>query len=228
MKDRMQIGTKVRVWDLGLRLFHWFLVLGILNQFLTMEFGEGSYTEWHFRVGFCILGLLIYRIIWGFIGSESVQFSTFLYSPSNITSYLKSLPSTTYHQYLGHNPVGGLSAILLLLVCAAMAVSGLFISDDILWEAPFYNAVSNDISDLMYTIHHWGEKALIGIVAMHVAAIVFYRWRKKAKLTTSMVTGNMQLQSEQEALPKMRSNWLSVLLLVICVSSSFLFLSQRM
>lgn len=215
-------GKKHPVWDLSIRLFHWLLVIGIVTQFVTMKVGDGAYTEWHFRSGFIILGLMLYRLIWGMVGSSTARFRHCLYRPSAVWAYAKELFKRDYNQHIGHNPLGGLSALAMMLLVIMMAVSGLFISDDILWDGPLIGWVSSDWSDWLHDVHQFGEKLLLVLILLHVFAILYYRFWKRTNLVAPMITGNAEIADVVEApVVSTRSGWIGVVLLVICAAISY-------
>lgn len=179
--------TTIQIWDLPLRLFHWLLVVAVIAAFATGELG-GLLTDWHGRIGLLVLGLLIFRIIWGFFGSHYARFSSFFPTPKRISAYLKG-----HWQEHGHNPLGGLSVLALLGVLASLVLTGLFANDDIAFEGPLFDLVSKDLSDLLTGWHALIFNVLAGLVALHVAAIVFYLKFKKNNLVTPMVTGKKKV-----------------------------------
>jgi cytochrome b len=122
----MQQESSVKVWDIGVRLFHWSLVALFLVAYLSGEGEEeGSSAEIHAWAGYIIIGLLIFRIVWGLIGSRHARFSDFVYRPSTIIAYLKSMLAGQPRHYLGHNPAGGAMVIMMLIALAAISWTGL-------------------------------------------------------------------------------------------------------
>jgi len=118
------MSESIKVWDILIRVFHWSLVIFFILAYLTGE-GEGSTEELHALAGYIIIGLLIFRIVWGFIGSKHARFSDFVYSPARIVDYLKSLFTSKPKHFLGHNPAGGAMIILMLISLALASWSGL-------------------------------------------------------------------------------------------------------
>src|SRR5690606_10917300 len=159
---------KVRVWDLPLRLFHWALVVLLVAAFIAQQIG-GNAMDWHFRAGYAVLALLAFRILWGLFGPRYARFSGFLRGPSSIISYLRG--SSDSHG-LGHNPLGGLSVIALLLGVLAQAMSGMFANDDIVNEGPLVRYISKELSDQITGLHKdlifW---VLVALVVLHLLAI---------------------------------------------------------
>lgn len=174
---------KAYVWDLPTRLFHWSLVVLVAAAFVTAKIG-GSAMAWHGRLGLAILGLLVFRIVWGFAGSTYARFTQFVRGPAAIRAYLKGT-----WQGQGHNPFGAFSVLALLGVLAAQAATGLFANDDIAFEGYLYPLVGGELSGKITGIHHLLEKALMALVALHVGAIVFYARVRKHNLVKPMLTG---------------------------------------
>lgn len=175
---------KSLVWDIYVRVFHWLLVITVGLQWLTAELGE-NWIDWHAFIGYCILGLLLFRIGWGFLGSQYARFSDFMRGPSSIKNYLKTNKSPTP----GHNPLGALMIIALLLALFAQAISGLFMTDDVFYDAPLRSMVSESVQNLAEQTHHTAFSILKGLVAIHVVAALFYLVKKKENLIKPLITG---------------------------------------
>ncbi len=186
--------VRVRVWDLPLRVFHWLLVACLIGSFVTIKQGK---MDLHFWFGYTALSLLIFRLIWGFVGPRYARFSSFLFSPISLFRHVagrRDAPRT-----LGHSPAGALSVFALLTVLAAQAISGLFVSDQIATEGPLARHVSTATVDTASWLHYVNEQIILGLVGLHLAAIVLYRVVKKERLTRAMLIGDKQV-SAQEAL----------------------------
>jgi len=183
--------TRLRVWDLPTRLFHWALAISIVGSIVTIKTGH---TQWHFRFGYAILTLLLFRLVWGFVGPRYARFSSF---PPRLTAawrYLTGRGEPT----VGHSPLGALSVYALLAACAFQAVSGLFANDGILWDGPLRKWISGSTSDAITGLHLANRFVLIGLIALHLAAILWYRLGKRQNLITPMFTGDT-LQAHADA-----------------------------
>lgn len=180
---------KIKVWDLPLRAFHWLLVFTVLAAYITAEFG-GALTDWHGRIGALALGLLVFRVTWGFVGSTYARFSNFFPTPARLSAYLKGNWQANGHNPLGHNPLGALSVLALLGVLAALVATGLFANDDIAFQGPLFNLASKSLSDKLTGWHAFSFNLLLLLVALHLAAITFYFFFKKTNLIKPMVTGS--------------------------------------
>ena len=175
--------NKARVWDLPTRLFHWSLVALVVAAFVSAKIG-GNAMVWHGRCGLAILGLLVFRIVWGVVGSTYARFAQFVRGPAAIRAYLKG-----EWQGQGHNPLGALSVLALLGALALQAATGLFSNDDIAFEGYLYPLVGSELSGRITGVHHLLEKVLMLLVALHVGAIVFYARVRKHNLVKPMLTG---------------------------------------
>lgn len=177
----------VEVWDLPLRLFHWLLVLGIAAAYITSELG-GNVAEWHGRIGIFVLGLLIFRLLWGFIGSAHSRFSSFIPTPKAIVAYFRG-----EWRGAGHTPLGALAVYALLLAVGVQVGTGLFVSDDITFDGPLHNLVDRSTSDALAGLHARNFNMLLGLIGLHVAAILAYAIFKRTNLVKPMLTGKKEL-----------------------------------
>ncbi|NMG32932.1 cytochrome B [Azoarcus sp. TTM-91] len=184
----------IRVWDLPTRLFHWLLLALVVGAFVTGLLG-GNLIVWHGRLGIAITGLLAFRLVWGVAGSTYARFATFVPGPARISAYLRG-----QWQGVGHNPLGALSVLALLLVLLFQVVSGLLSNDDIAFTAPLYSLVSKDTSDWLTGLHRQNMWVIVALVVVHVAAILFYARVKKDNLVKPMITGVKEV-SEGAARP---------------------------
>jgi len=204
--------SPTRVWDLPTRLFHWTLVVLIALQFATAEFGFLS-MEWHYRFGWTTLALIVFRIIWGFVGSQTSRFADFVRGPAAIVRYVKAMFSGDASVQVGHNPLGGWSVLAMLACVLVQAISGLFTSDGIDEDGPFVDAVSSATVKLATTLHHLGETALIALIALHVAAVVLHWAVKRDNLVAPMITGKKRIGAR--ASMRFASTWLALAILAI-------------
>ena len=195
-----QPPIEVRVWDLPTRLFHWLLVICISTSVLTGFFNGilGSSTiDWHLRSGYCALGLVAFRLVWGVMGGTYARFVNFLKGPLSVARYLDALPKPSSGPApLGHNPLGGWSVVAMLLTVGTQAVTGLFISlEDYGFAAPLAKHVSRAMSDRMNAIHTAVIWVVLALVALHLLAIAYYAIVKKTNLVPAMVTGFKRVSS---------------------------------
>jgi len=193
MTNENRAKTKeVYVWDFPTRLFHWLLALMIVLLVVTGKMG-GNALEWHERCGYITLGLLLFRVLWGFIGNKNARFANFLRGPSAVLRYLKGLTEGRSQVHVGHNPAGGWSVMAMLLVVAAQVGTGLFANDDVMLEGPLAYFVSKDASDQLTGIHEIISNLLLAIIGLHIVAIAFYYFVKKDNLVMPMISGRRRI-----------------------------------
>ncbi|MCM5681685.1 cytochrome b/b6 domain-containing protein [Schlegelella sp. S2-27] len=209
---------KTRVWDLPTRLFHWALAACVIGLVVTSKIG-GHAMAWHFRLGYAVLALLLFRLVWGMVGGHWSRFGSFLYGPGTIVRYLRGQGEARHR--VGHNPLGSLSVFGLLAVLAAQAGTGLFADDEIANMGPLARFVSTELS-LRLTWYHKvvGEPLVLGWVALHLLAIVFHAVVKRERLVVPMITGDKEL-----ALPApgsadtATSRLLGLCILIVCAGA---------
>ncbi len=184
----------IRVWDLPLRLFHWLLVFCIVGSLISVNLG-GNAIEWHARFGYCILTLLLFRITWGFIGSTHARFTSFFPTRQGLLNYLQGKGP----EYLGHNPLGALSVFALLFALSLQVATGLFVDDEIAFQAPFAKYVSNATVSLLSRIHEANQVVIYILIAIHIAAIIYYKKFKGKNLVKPMLNGDKEIDPSEEA-----------------------------
>lgn len=181
------------IWDIPTRLFHWLLVASIFGLYATAEWMDDA-VQWHFYLGYFTLGLIIFRVIWGFVGPTYARFSHFVKGPGAVFSYMKTLGRKDSAPATGHNALGGYAVIIMLIMIGLQAVSGLFMTDDIYLDGPYRHLVDESVLDVMNTLHHRVFDVLLWVIGFHIAAIVFYAVFKKQKLVPPMIHGKKQTQ----------------------------------
>lgn len=184
----------IRVWDLPIRLFHWMLVLCIAGSFISVNIG-GNAIQWHAYFGYSILCLLIFRIIWGLIGSTHARFVSFFPSKKAILDYL----SGSAPRVLGHNPVGALSVFALLFVLCVQVTTGLFVDDEIAFQGPLAKYVSSSVGSFLSQIHEGNQVVILALITTHIAAIWFYKKFKGENLIKPMISGDKEIDPSEEA-----------------------------
>lgn len=175
--------NRIKLWDLPTRVFHWGLAACVIGSLVTQQIG-GNAMAWHGRCGLMVLGLLVFRIVWGFVGSTYARFGQFVRGPGAISAYLRGEWSG-----VGHNPLGALSVLALLATLTLLVATGVFANDDIAFEGPLYALVDKDFSDRMMGIHRLIEPVILLLVFAHLAAIVFYVRVRKDNLVRPMIDG---------------------------------------
>ncbi len=214
MTDSLQ---PVRVWDLPTRLFHWALAACVVGSVVSAKIG-GNAMVWHFRLGYAVLTLLAFRLLWGLIGGHWSRFTRFIYSPREVLRYVRgrSLPDD-FHD-VGHSPVGAMSVFGLLGILALQVGTGLFADDEIASTGPLIRYVSSDTSLALTAWHKgWGEWLVIGLVALHLFAVAFYFWGRRRNLVRPMLLGDKHLPA---GVPESADHWqargLALLVVTLC------------
>ncbi len=179
----------IRVWDLPTRLFHWLLVACVIGLVAT---GYAGKMEWHSRLGYAVLALVTFRIAWGFVGGRWSRFASFLYAPGSVIAYLRGRSHPDH--LVGHNPLGAGSVLAMLLVLLAQVGTGLVSDDEIAFQGPLNRLVSSS-TGLAATSYHKniGQWLLIGLVVLHIGAVLFYLWKKNENLVRPMLSGDKAL-----------------------------------
>ncbi len=187
---------KVRVWDLPTRLFHWALVVCVVGLAITGTLG-GNLMVWHFRFGYSVLTLLMFRILWGLVGGRWSRFAAFVYSPRSVLAYLRGHGKLEHT--VGHSPIGAGSVFAMLGFLLAQVGSGLLSDDEIAFAGPLTRFVSNATVGLATNYHkNIGKWVLLALVVLHLAAIIFYLWRKH-NLVHAMLHGDKDLVGAVDA-----------------------------
>ena len=196
MQERLAV---VRVWDLPTRVFHWLLAALVIASIVSAKIG-GNAMPWHFRFGYVIFTLLLFRAVWGLIGGRWSRFASFVYAPATTLRYLRGRSQVADFHDVGHSPLGALSVLALLALLAAQIATGLFADDEISNTGPLIKFVSGATSAAFTSWHKtFGQRLIIGLSILHVAAIVFYLVRRKNNLVRPMWTGDKLLPPDVPA-----------------------------
>lgn len=184
---------EILIWDLPLRVFHWALALSVTGAWLTGEVG-GGWIDVHAKIGLGIVGLIAFRLCWGFVGSTYARFLQFFPSPSKVLAYIGG-------RWVGqgHNPLGALSVFALLVVLALQVATGLVANDDIAFAGPLYELVGKAWSDRLTAIHHLSATLIMVLALGHVLAIVFYVRFCGKNLVKPMFYGRVEGDTKFEA-----------------------------
>lgn len=188
--------SKVRIWDLPTRIFHWSLVFLVIGMVVSGLRGGGA-MEWHMRMGYAVLSLLLFRIVWGLVGGRWSRFASFIYAPSTVLAYLKGQGKPEHSA--GHNPLGAGSVFAMLLFLLAQIGSGLMADDEIATSGPLTKFVSNATVSLATNYHkNYGKWVLAVLVLLHIAAILFYLIKKRENLVQPMLKGDKTMAQPVE------------------------------
>lgn len=215
--SRRETGV-IAIWDIWTRLFHWSLALAVVFLLVSGETGFQFY-EWHRSAGEFVLMLLVFRVLWGFVGSSNVRFSALFQNPLHALRHLGDLFKRKVDDERGHNAAGSWAVLALITLLLVQAISGLFIADeDELVEGAFYGQFGSEFSDFMYQIHHTNAELLMALVGIHVAMIVVYWLFAGKNLIVPMLSGRMRWTSNTAApAVKFQAWWLGALCLLLAV-----------
>ena len=205
----------MKVWDLPVRLFHWAIVVLVLLAWGTQEY---DHMDWHVWIGYTILSLLVFRIIWGFIGSDTARFARFLGSPVAALRHLAHFGRREPDREIGHNAAGAWMVLLMLALIGVQAGTGLFANDDGNTEGPLMHLVDKDRSDWLSHIHSLNFKLIEAVIVLHLVAVAAYAVLKRQNLVRPMVTGTKQMPPGTRA-PRLASPVRAVAALVVAVGA---------
>lgn len=187
---------RVRIWDLPTRVFHILLAIAVAGLVATGELG-GNAMQWHFFLGYLVLVLVLFRLVWGLVGGHWSRFVNFVPRPSLLLTYVRSLRSKQTTHSIGHNPLGALSVLGMLCILLLQVASGLMSDDEIANTGPWAALVPADWVSLATEYHSdIGKVLLIVLVCLHVATVLFYKYVKHDDLITPMLTGDKVLSSQ--------------------------------
>lgn len=204
---------RVRIWDLPTRLFHWLLALCVIGLVVSAKLGL---MDWHFRLGYAMLTLLLFRLLWGLLGGRWSRFASFVYAPGSLWRYLRGQGDPAHA--IGHSPTGALSVFALLVLLLAQVATGLVSDDEIASAGPLTHLVPGAwVSAASWYHRAVGQWVLIGLVGLHIAAVLWYLWGRGQNLILPMVSGDKLLPEAVEAArDDVRSRLLALVLLLLC------------
>ena len=215
--DSKQVA--VRVWDRPTRVFHWCLVACLAGSWITAEQGSQA---WHERFGLTALTLIAFRLVWGVVGGEFARFASFVRGPKTIASYIRETAAGRHPTYVGHNPLGALAVLALLVLVGTQATLGLFATDDILYEGPLYSLVSYETSTTLTGWHHRLFNVILAVVALHILAVLAYGLLLGNDLIQPMITGRKYLP--ESTAPKAVGRtawWIAGAIFALCAAGAY-------
>jgi cytochrome b len=204
----------MRVWDLPTRLFHWLIVVLIPASYATMKLGL---MDLHMTLGCAMLALLLFRWVWGLIGSDTARFARFLGSPAAALRHLRRLGTREPDTQIGHNPAGGWMVLLMLLLLSVQVGAGLCANDGGINEGPLAKYVGQTWSDRLSLVHAINFKLIAAAIALHLLAIIVYTYVKRQHLVRPMLTGKKRLPAAMRA-PRMASPVLALAVLLVAAA----------
>ncbi|MGE4335272.1 MAG: cytochrome b/b6 domain-containing protein [Pigmentiphaga sp.] len=198
---RSSTARPIRIWDVPLRCFHLALVICIIGAYATAQLG-GLWMDWHVRFGLAILVLVVFRVVWGVLGSHHARFINFVRGPGTVIGYLRGTVTTA-----GHSPLASWSVVLMLLSLLVQAGTGLFATDGILIEGPLAHRVAPSLSDTLTGIHQINRIVLLVLIGLHLLALLWYGLVKRQPLVRAMVTGNKPAGQVPQRTPPVQDDW---------------------
>jgi cytochrome b len=215
LKTTMTLQLPLRVWDAPIRLFHWSLVLLFLLAYATSQL---DWMNLHLLTGYAILALLLFRLVWGVVGSETARFASFVVSPMAGLRHLQHFREREPDTQVGHNAAGGWMVLILLALLTIQVGSGLFANNDGATEGPLMKFVSKPHSDLLSAVHSLMFDFLLAAVILHVLVVIAYAVVKKHDLVRPMITGKKRLPAATHA-PRLASPLLALLVLLLATAT---------
>lgn len=216
---------RTRIWDLPTRIFHWALAAAVLAMIAT---GLAGSMDWHFRVGYAVLALLLFRLVWGFVGGRWSRFASFLATPASIAAYLKGRQPPEL--FVGHSPIGALSVFAMLAVFVAQVATGLMSDDEVSASGPLTRFVSNAwVSQATGWHTGFGQWLVIGLVVLHLLAVLVYVAVKKRVLIGPMLHGD-RTRLPETVVPSRddaRSRLVALVIFAACAAASAYVASLR-
>ena len=216
--------SRIRVWDLPVRLFHWALVILIATSYFSGRAG-GDWMKLHFWSGYAILTLLLFRIAWGFVGSTTARFSHFVKGPSAALRHLAELAGADRPREAGHNPLGGAMVVVLIFAVLAQVIAGLFAADTDMGtvNGPLANLIADKSVDRLTSFHKFWVNVLLILVGVHVLAALVYLVWKRQNLIAAMIHGHKRIDdvvAPGTPAPKLAfaSGRLAISLLIACAA----------
>jgi cytochrome b len=200
---------RILVWDVPTRVFHWLQVLSFVTAYLT-AFSE-RLRNYHVALGYILLGLLVFRLLWGFIGTRYARFSSFLFNPWESIAYLLTMVKGKPAHYLGHNPAGSVSVWLLLSLGIFICVTGVL-------------ALQDDASDLVVAMHGVATNVMLGVILLHLLGVLTSSILHRENLLRSMFTGFKFAESDEGI--QRAYNWLGVLMVIAVVVFWFVYVKK--
>lgn len=203
----------LRIWDLPTRLFHWALTAGVMGLLITGHWG-GNAMIWHFRFGYVVLSLLIFRLFWGLVGGYWSRWSQLPLAPSDVWAYVKGVSPRSFP---GHNPLGSWSILAMLLLLVFQVATGLVSDDEIANAGPLTALVSGSWVSWATSWHKfWGKWVVMLLVALHLLALIWYRYKKRQALVPAMLHGHKTLSvAVTETQDRMAQRLLALVLLTL-------------
>ncbi len=202
---------KVRVWDLPTRLFHWLTVILLIILYVTERLDR---MDWHVWAGEILLFLVVFRLIWGVVGSETARFSNFVAAPKRAIEHCKKLVRPEPDTNVGHNAAGGWMVLFMIALLLIQCLTGIYVNNDVANEGRWTEVVPVPITDAISDSHTWLWDVLLAAIALHIVAIATYAFAKRHNLVTPMLTGRKPLPQGVTA-PRIRGFWRAAISVIV-------------
>ena len=213
--EKLTSSQSLQIWDLPVRIFHWSLVILFIVAYVTNSLGPNYFT-YHLWSGYAIIVLVLFRIIWGLVGTYHARFINFVRNPLTTTKYALSVFKKNDPHHLGHNPLGAVMVVALLLAMLVQAVTGLFGNDEIFNTGPLYAYISDELSLQLTSLHRQLFYWILGAVILHIAAVFLHVWFKRDNIIKAMFTGKKNAKDSADAnIISSSKIWLAVAIIII-------------
>lgn len=199
--------SRILIWDAPTRVFHWLQVISIAGAYSISE--SERYRDVHVALGYILLGLIVFRLLWGFVGTRYARFSSFFFKPGEIIAYLLSLFKGKSKHYLGHNPAGSVSVWLLLSFGLFICVTGVM-------------ALQDDAGDAVVAMHGVATKIMLAVVLLHILGVLVSSVLHRENLLRAMIIGSKSGEIDEGI--RQGYNWIGVAMLIVAVVFWFMFL----
>ena len=217
----MERVETLRIWDIWIRLFHWSLALSVGFLLYTGLTGQ-LFFDWHKVTGEFVLMLILFRLVWGVLGSSNARLWQLFRSPLQAAGHIRHVVSRNVAQERGHNAAGSWAVLAMLLILGTQAITGLFIADeDEFVEGAFYGSVNSGLSDFMFRVHHINAELIQIVLVLHVGMVFLYLLYAKVNLVRPMITGNLRWLADKAAPDvKFQRWWIGALCLFACAAAT--------
>ncbi|HOY24804.1 MAG TPA: cytochrome b/b6 domain-containing protein [Cellvibrio sp.] len=202
-------SKSIKVWDLPVRIFHWALVVLFITAYITNSLGS-DYFIYHLWSGYTLIILVSFRIVWGLVGTYHARFNHFVKNPVATAKYALSVFKKKDTHYLGHNPLGAVMVVILLVATLVQAITGLFTNDEIFNVGPLYAYISDELSLQLTSLHRQLFYWILGAIALHILAVIFHVVLKRDNIVRAMFTGKKNLPTSEDSQPQPSDDRVSI------------------
>ncbi|MCU0836912.1 MAG: cytochrome b/b6 domain-containing protein [Gammaproteobacteria bacterium] len=183
------VSKEVRVWDPAVRIFHWTLAAAFATAWLTGD----ELALVHVNAGYLIGGLLVFRLIWGFVGTRHARFSDFVRTPSQVLAYVRDAVRLRSDRYVGHNPAGGAMILALMITLGITVASGMALYGATDFAGPLAGIFRGELAaDLLEGLHEAGANLTLFLVVLHLGGVLFSSLAEGENLIRAMITGRKE------------------------------------